>query len=232
MRKMIGYARVSAVAGRLLLHFGFDPFSFILGTSALSVAKILENMEIGHNVMHGQYDWTRDPALDSRTYEWDTACTSDDWRRSHNYEHHTYTNIIGKDRDVGYSILRVSPDQRWHPLHAVQPVTASLLALAFQWGIGIYDLRLEDTLAGKQSWSELKARARPFLAKARWQIGKDYLLYPALALWNAPRVLAGNFLANVTRNLWSFAVIFCGHFPSGTRFYREEDVKNESRGDW
>ncbi len=32
-----------------------------LGVAALGTAKILENMEIGHNVMHGQYDWTHDP---------------------------------------------------------------------------------------------------------------------------------------------------------------------------
>jgi hypothetical protein len=34
---------------------------------ALANAKILDNMEIGHNVMHGQYDWTGDPALNSQS---------------------------------------------------------------------------------------------------------------------------------------------------------------------
>ena len=72
--------------------------SFVLGTSALGLSKILENMEIGHNVMHGQYDWTGDPALDSHRYEWDNVCTGDDWRHSHNFEHHTFTNIVGKEK--------------------------------------------------------------------------------------------------------------------------------------
>ena len=58
-------------------------------------SKILDNMEIGHNIMHGQYDWTGDPALASKKFEWDTACPSDQWRHSHNYMHHTYTNIVG-----------------------------------------------------------------------------------------------------------------------------------------
>lgn len=35
----------------------------------------------------------------------------------HNYVHHTYTNIVGKDHDVGYGILRVSDQQKWEPRH-------------------------------------------------------------------------------------------------------------------
>jgi linoleoyl-CoA desaturase len=232
MRKMMAHAKTAAVIGRTLLAVGFDPFTFILGSGALAVSKILENMEIGHNIMHGQYDWTRDPELDSRTYEWDNATSSDDWRHSHNFEHHTYTNIIGKDRDVGYSILRLSEDQPWKPVHAVQPVTATMLMFAFQWGIGLYDMRIEETLAGTQSFAELRKRAKPFLKKGFWQFVKDYVFFPLLTIWNAPRVLLGNFLANVVRNVWSFVVIFCGHFPRGTRFYKEEEVVNETRGEW
>jgi NADPH-dependent stearoyl-CoA 9-desaturase len=232
IRRMIRASRYAEGGGRLLLALGWGPGSFVLGVTALGTAKILENMEIGHNVLHGQYDWTRDPELDSRTYEWDIACTGDGWRRSHNYEHHTFTNILGKDRDVGYAFLRVSPEQRWNPSHLVQPISALLLALVFEWGIAAHDLRLEEALAGKQSRAELIARLRPFLRKAGWQVLKDYVFYPVLALGNAPRVLAGNVLANVMRNLWSFAVIFCGHFPDGVRVYREEETRDESRGRW
>jgi linoleoyl-CoA desaturase len=44
--------------------------------------------------------------------------------------------------------------------------------------------------------------------------------------------MAGNLLANLARNLWSFAIIFCGHFPDGVSFYREEAAAGESRGQW
>jgi linoleoyl-CoA desaturase len=182
--------------------------------------------------MHGQYDWTRDPALDSRTYEWDIVCTGDDWRHSHNYEHHTFTNVVGKDRDVGYALLRVTPEQPWHPVYVVQPVAALVLASIFQWGVGLHDLRLDETLRGRQPLGKLWRRARPFLAKAGFQVAKDYALFPALALWNAPRVLAGNLLANLGRNAWAFAVIFCGHFPAGVRVYTEDEARGESRGEW
>ena len=87
----------------------------------LAASKILDNMEIGHNVMHGQYDWMGDPALTGRNFEWDSACPSDQWRHSHNYMHHTHTNIVGMDRDIGYGILRMSEDQRWKPVLPRQP---------------------------------------------------------------------------------------------------------------
>ena len=109
------------VAGRGLLMLGFLPPAWIGGTAALSVSKILDNMEIGHNVMHGQYDWMKDPRLDGKTFEWDTASPGDQWRHSHNYMHHTHTNVLGKDRDIGYGILRMSEDQEVAALLPGQP---------------------------------------------------------------------------------------------------------------
>ena len=69
----------------------------IAGVLFLALAKILENMEVGHNVMHGQYDWMHDPDLDSNKYEWDIVATGDNWRHSHNFRHHTYTNVDAID---------------------------------------------------------------------------------------------------------------------------------------
>ena len=232
IRGTIRAAQYNEAAGRLLLSFGLGPLSFVAGVGVLTVAKILENMEIGHNVMHGQYDWTRDPTLDSRRYEWDIVCTGDDWRHSHNFEHHTFTNVLGKDRDIGYAWLRVFPEQAWRPGHLVQPLVALGLAFAFEWGVGAHDLHVDELLDGKQPLGAFLRRARPFVTKAAWQLGKDYLFYPALALGNAPRVFAGNLLANVARNLWAFAVIFCGHFPEGVQLFREEETVDESRGQW
>ncbi len=226
IRRIIRLVRYSEVGGRVLLHFGLGPVSFVLGVGSLAASKILENMEVGHNVMHGQYDWTGDPAL-GRDYEWDNVCTGDDWRHSHNYEHHTFTNVLGRDRDVGYGFLRLDDDQPWHPLHLAQPLGAALLALVFQWGVGLHDLRLDE-----DPRNLFAPRARPFLAKAGWQLAKDYAVFPALALWNAPRVAAGNLLANLARNLWTFAIIFCGHFPDGVRVYHPADLVGERRGEW
>ena len=44
--------------------------------------------------------------------------------------------------------------------------------------------------------------------------------------------MTGAAAANVVRNLWSFAVIFCGHFPDGVTIFTQEEVADESRGGW
>ncbi|HUP91804.1 MAG TPA: acyl-CoA desaturase [Solimonas sp.] len=232
IRKVVRIARGSAIAGRSLLMFGFGPVSWIAGIAALANAKILENMEIGHNVMHGQYDWMNDPSLESQSYEWDNVCDSEHWRHSHNYMHHTYTNILGKDKDVGYGLLRVAEEQYWKPKHLIQPVSNVLLSSLFQWGVGVHDVEWGKALKGEMSWKEVKEQFRPFMRKAGKQLFKDYVFFPVIALWNAPRVLAGNFIANGIRNVWSNVIIFCGHFPEGTRVYTQEETANETRGDW
>ena len=232
IRKMIRICRISEIAGRGLLHFGVGPFSWVAGVLALANAKIIDNMEIGHNVMHGQYDWTGDPGLHSQTFEWDIACDGEQWRHSHNVMHHTYTNILGKDRDFGYSLLRMSDEQKWKRRHLMQPVANLMLALGFQYGVGSHDLEIGRYKYGRITREEFMPKLKRFISKSGKQLFKDYVFFPALALWSAPRVLAGNFVANLIRNLWTYVVIFCGHFTDGVAIYREEDTRNETRGDW
>ncbi len=66
IRKVVKYQRGLEVAGRAMFYL---PPAWPLAVAALSLSKILDNMEIGHNVMHGQYDWMGDPNLSSRIYE-------------------------------------------------------------------------------------------------------------------------------------------------------------------
>jgi fatty acid desaturase len=97
IRGIIDLQRRLALLGRVMLIPSRSiPFA-IAGTSVLGMAKILENMEIGHNVLHGQWDWMNDPVINSQSWDWDTASTAESWRHSHNYIHHTYTNIRGLD---------------------------------------------------------------------------------------------------------------------------------------
>ncbi|MCW2757118.1 MAG: fatty acid desaturase, partial [Nocardioidaceae bacterium] len=95
IRKVIAAQRKLELASRAVLLVSLFPPAWIVGTAGLSVAKIIENMEIGHNVMHGQWDWMRDPKIHSTTWEWDNASPSEQWKHSHNELHHTYTNVIG-----------------------------------------------------------------------------------------------------------------------------------------
>jgi fatty acid desaturase len=232
IRRMIRTQRGLEITGRGLLFAGFLPPAWIGGVAALSLSKILDNMEIGHNVMHGQYDWMKDPALDSRAFEWDTACPGDQWRHSHNYMHHTHTNVLGKDRDIGYGILRMSEDQPWTPAALANPVKAALLALLFEYGVAVHDLEVERIQAGEIGLADKREMLRAIGRKVGRQAAKDYVAFPLLAGPGAPFVLAGNLSANLIRNVWSFMIIFCGHFPDGTHEFTEEEVENETRGGW
>ncbi|MFE8070492.1 acyl-CoA desaturase [Marinobacteraceae bacterium S3BR75-40.1] len=232
IRGIIRTVRSAEVGGRLLLHVSFTPLGFIAGVASLSLAKILENMEVGHNVMHGQYNWTNDPALNGSSYEWDIVSDADGWREYHNYEHHTFTNILGKDRDFGYTITRLAPEQPWRPFHLLQPFYNVAHALAFEWGVGIFALELDRVVTGESSRSRFMGKLKAFAGKAGRQIGKDYVFFPALAGIGAPKVFAGNLAANVVRNVWTYSVIFCGHFTENVQVFDEEETKNETRGQW
>jgi len=232
IRGVIRAQRGLEVAGRGLLWAGVFPPAWLAGTAALSLSKILDNMEIGHNVMHGQYEWTNDPKLSGRGFEWDTACPADQWRHSHNYMHHTHTNIVGKDRDIGYGILRMSEDQRWHPYYLGNPLWAALLALFFEYGVALHDLEVERLVKGETNLGEKRELLGGIWRKVRRQAAKDYVLFPALSGPFFVFPLAGNAAANLVRNVWSFTIIFCGHFPDGTHEFSEEETADETRGQW
>lgn len=232
IRNLMKFQRRCEVGGRALLFAGLLPPAWLAGTALLSVSKVLENMEIGHNVMHGQYDFMKDPSLNGNRYDWDTVCPGDTWRHSHNYMHHTFTNIVGKDRDVGYGILRMAEEQPWEPKYLGNPAYALALALLFQWGVGLHDIETEKVLSGEKSREQALEELKFFWKKARRQVTKDYLLFPALAGPFFLPVLLGNATANLVRNVWAFSVIFCGHFPDGTVMFTEEECRNETRGQW
>jgi len=232
IRRMIKIQRGLEVGGRAGLYLGFLPPMWLASTAALSVSKILDNMEIGHNVMHGQYDWTRDPVLSSTTFDWETACPGDQWRHSHNYLHHTFTNIVGKDRDIGYGVLRMSEDQRWKPAHLANPVVATALALGFDQGVMFHDVEIDRIVAGEKTWREAWPTLRDGLRKSGKLGLKDYVLFPLLTGPLFLSTLAANVVANVVRNVWAFTIIFCGHFPTGTHEFTVAECEGESRGHW
>jgi fatty acid desaturase len=266
IESMIAMQRRLAVMGRVLLLLARHRPAQIAGASALSMAKILENMEIGHNVLHGQWDWMNDPQINSSTWDWDTASTAEAWKHSHNYVHHTFTNILGKDKDLGYEIMRIDPQQKWHPVYLFQPLYNLLLMAFFEWGVALHDLDFEAIRKGRKSKAQVKRELAGIREKAKSQIVKDYVAWPLLSgLATAAleaaletrrdrrrrggpagvlrRALdsgfdsfrsaaAANAGANIVRNVWAYAIIFCGHFPDQTYTFLPEEVEEETRGRW
>ena len=279
IESMIAMQRRLAVMGRVLLLASRYRPAWVAGTATLSLAKILENMEIGHNVLHGQWDWMNDPQINSSTWDWDTASTAEAWKHSHNYVHHTFTNILGKDKDLGYEIMRIDPQQKWHPVYLLQPFYNLVLAAFFEWGVALHDLDFEAIRTGKKSKAQIKRELAGIREKAKSQIVKDYIAWPLLsglamagldaaieagssrgagnrkrrgllgrrrrgglsrALEAALRggadayrsTASADASANIIRNVWAYAIIFCGHFPDQTYTFSPEEVEDESRGGW
>src|SRR4051794_19817738 len=278
IRGVISLQRRLALLGRVILLGSRFRVPWVLGASTLGVAKILENMEIGHNVLHGQWDWMNDPVINSQTWDWDTASTAQSWKHSHNYIHHTYTNIRGKDKDLGYEIMRIDPHQKWHPVYLLQPVYNVILMALFEWGVAFHDLDLEALRKGEKSKDQLLKELKGIAEKARRQVVKDYVAWPLISalaaagaraaveliaaepvsrrekalnkLKRRPRTrglaeralqrgaetyratLLANVTANIVRNLWSHAIIFCGHFPDQTYTFSQKEVEDETRGGW
>ncbi len=181
IESMIAMQRRLAVMGRVLLLGARYRPAKIAGTAALSMSKILENMEIGHNVLHGQWDWMNDPQINSSTWDWDTASTAEAWKHSHNYVHHTFTNILGKDKDLGYEIMRIDPRQRWHPVYLAQPLYNLLLMAFFEWGVALHDLDFEAIRKGRKSKAQVKRELAGIREKAKSQVVKDYIAWPLLS---------------------------------------------------
>jgi NADPH-dependent stearoyl-CoA 9-desaturase len=278
IESMIEMQRRLAVIGRAILVLSRHRPTWIAGTSALSAAKILENLEIGHNVMHGQWDWMNDPRIHSSTWDWDTASTAEAWKHSHNYVHHTFTNIRGKDKDLGYEIMRIDPHQRWNAVYLLQPFYNLILMALFEWGVALHDLDYEAIRKGEKSKAQVRREVKGILGKAKSQVVKDYLAWPLISALGAAvlgatleartptaparRRLFGrrrpassrlermarralrdgretfrataqaDATANIVRNVWAYAIIFCGHFPDQTYTFSRREVENESRGGW
>ena len=224
--------RYTEVAGRTMLMAGFFPPAFVLGSLTLGISKILENMELGHNVMHGQYDFMQNKRLLGQTYEWDTWCTSDNWRYSHNYRHHTYTNVLGEDHDIGYGVLRLFPEQKWEPRFLANVPMMAILAVLFENLLALQTLELEKLISGEKTFKQTFENAKPVAKKAARQMLKDYVFFPLLAGPFFLPVLAGNFVANIIRNLWTFTIIFCGHFTADSEVFDKSVLENESQAHW
>ncbi|MBI5925413.1 MAG: acyl-CoA desaturase [Aquabacterium sp.] len=234
--------RTCEIVGRGLLMFGWFPPTWLLGAFILGIAKIIDNMELGHNVMHGQFNFMNDPRFHGDTFEWDNTCPREEWRHAHNFVHHTYTNVIGKDRDFGYGMLRLSSDLRWSWLHPFQLALTALLALFFEWFVAIHDMQMDKVVIGRRKWSDVRPQWLLVRAKIWKVIRRDYIGWPLVGLAvgacfghavdTALAVLMGHVVGNLIRNVWAWAIIFCGHFTEDIYTFSRESIEGETKGQW
>jgi fatty acid desaturase len=173
IRRAIVFQRALDIGARLLIAGSRSRTGWLVGTASLAYAKCVENMELAHNISHGQWDWMNDPEIHSTTWEWDQVGPSSQWRYSHNYRHHVFSNVVGVDDDLGFGVMRVTRDQQWKPEHLMQPLRNLLLAVTFEWGIALHDFYSERDRADTE---EKKSAEGKLLLK---KIGRQRECQPA-----------------------------------------------------
>jgi linoleoyl-CoA desaturase len=232
IRRAIQLQRALAVGGRIALFNSRNKLAWVAGTGMLATAKIIENMELGHNITHGQWDWMNDPEIHSTEWEWDTTSPTVHWKKSHNYIHHKYTNVVGLDDDIGYGIMRLTRDQKWERWMIGNPLYNFLLGTLFEWGVALHGVETTKWRKGEKTMGEVRKDLRIIGKKVGKQVGKDYIVFPALAGRNWKHTLGANAVANLIRNYWAYLVIFCGHFPDGAEKFTREEFEQETHGEW
>ncbi|TPG36076.1 fatty acid desaturase family protein [Mycolicibacterium hodleri] len=228
--RTIAWQRGLDIASRLVIGLSRGKVGWVVGTTGLAIAKSIENMELAHNIGHGQWDWMHDPEIHSTTWEWDMVGPSSQWRYSHNYRHHVYTNVVGVDEDLGYGVMRVTRDEKWKAAHLTQPLRNLLMAIMFEWGIALHDLHSEKERASTAA--DKSATVKAFASKTARQVGKDYALFPLLSGRRWRRTLTANVTANLLRNVWAFVVISCGHFADGAEKFTAATLEGETKPAW
>jgi len=210
------------------------------------VHKQLEIAEIGHSALHGAYDrFGPDTGFFSRTFRWRVPIDDASWRRAHNVRHHGNTNVAGQDADIHFGPIRLTEHTPWQPKHRFQLFYALLFFPAFTFLMsthftGLLDVWFDNSRGGMDYLPDRSLRTK---LRAHWHAFRkyvpyysyEYVLFPGIAAatgsaaWS--KVLLGNWLSEVLRDMYSAAMIFSGHLGEDVSAY-PEDHKARGRGAW
>lgn len=244
IKRIRAFSTAMEVSGRVLIHSSIEPVMFSAGVTALFLHKLLEASEIGHAALHGAFDGLEGgERFRSATFSWDTPIDEESWRYGHNVRHHQYTNIAGKDPDIHFGTVRLTE----HTPHRAKPKHALPLELfvAFtNFGLvmnahftGLIDVYFgngregtHDFLPDRSRASIVEAHKKAFRKYVPYYL-KNYVFYPLLAGPFFAKVLLGNWLAEVMRDVYLAATIYCGHVGEDVAAY-EPGTRAHGRGEW
>ncbi len=243
IKRVDAFSRTMEVAGRLLLHFSFEPITWSMGVIALWLHKQLQATEVGHTALHGAFDGLPNAErYQSATFKWDVPIDEEAWRYGHNIRHHQFTNITGKDPDIHFGPIRLNDQTPHSAVNYFQIPIMAVVATNFGFGMNMHFTGMTDYWGGTgregkfdfikdRSWETAKDVHKKAFRKWIPYYAKNYVLFPLLAGPGFLKVLAGNALAEVMRDLYSAATIYCGHIGEDVKDY-PEGTKARNRGEW
>ena len=230
IRKIRRYSRIFEVLGRSSVMLLPGPLA-LLGVPLVFLHRNLEAIEIGHNVLHGQYDSLPEvPEFHSHNFKWKAPIDEAGWRQEHNATHHVYTNVFEKDPDLSHGFLRTNaqvPHTKWHyfqvPFYLLLAYPTILYFFNNQ-NLGRSDtFRAEKFPLGNKGYatfknpehlSDAQIDKRIRLSVLRVLV-KEYGVFPLLALLSGLgfwKVFLCNALADLLNNYWIALTIQATHF--------------------
>jgi NADPH-dependent stearoyl-CoA 9-desaturase len=238
------FSRKMEVAGRGLIHFSFEPFTFTTGVACLWIHKQLQAIEIGHTALHGAYDKIEGAEkFHSKTFWWELPIDEESWRSGHNVRHHQYTNVARKDIDINFGGIRLTHQTPHRFGHYFQVPTTFLLSWPFfAWSMNMHFTGMLDVY-GHQGWDDqfdvietrdwetVKDVHKRAFRKIVPVFFKEYVFFPALAGPFFFKVVLGNWLSDRMRDLYSAATIYCGHVGEDVASYAP-GTRARGRGEW
>lgn len=239
------FSRVCEAIGRVLIHVSFEPIAFFAGVAFLWLHKQLQAIEVGHTALHGAYDKFPDAErFHAKSFSWDVPIDEESWRYGHNGRHHGATNVAGKDADIHFGPIRLTKEVAHGGLKQRLAVPFALFVLFPNFGFlmnfhftGVNDLLDDNGLDSKLDFipDRSPASIRLALTRAFRKYGphyfKEYVLFPLLAGPMFWKVMLGNYLAGLLRDVYSAATIFCGHVGPDIASYAA-GTRPRHRGEW
>lgn len=222
-------SRMAELLGRGLIWISPGPITFGLGVAFLWLHRNLESLDIGHNVLHGQYDYFPEiPQFHSHNFKWKAPVDEEGWRREHNGLHHVHTNVYEMDPDLNHGILRMNDQVPWNEYHRWQvPMYLFIAYPIVLYGFNQQNLGFRQSYrerkfpAGNEGYApvhhpgvtEQQLKRRHWLSVGR-VVFKEYLVFPVLALvtgYSFFKVMLGNMLADGLNNYWISLTIQATH---------------------
>lgn len=244
IQRLERFSRRMELLGRTLIHFSIEPIGFFTGVGALWLHKQLQAIEIGHTALHGAFDKLDGAeAFRSKTFRWEIPVDEESWSYAHNIRHHQYTNITGRDPDIRFGVIRwneqtpYDPSRHRYHLAWLAFVTTNVAFLVNLQHTGLANYVFKNVplaeldFIAERTPEVLRTSLRKALRKFVPYYGREYVLYPMLAgplFW---KVMLGNWMSELFRDIYTALSLYCGHYGDDVPDY-DEGTRAGSRHQW
>lgn len=229
IEKIDAYSKAIKARSLELLQNGKSDNAFKHGVILYILHTLLEFSELGHNIMHGGYNHLPNAGqYHSDKFEWNFLIDPEEWKTMHHQNHHPFTNIVGKDHDIGYSFMRFFAAQSWYGHNAIQPAIFALMTFS-SLPFTIFTATSAARTQGRKVFS--RATFAKSIALVKKHALRNYVKEPLAAKpTRMLHTLMGNYLgATLGSDLVAFILALEHHAPNVKLFADTGDHETEEQ---